>query len=47
MLLVAQQYGPVLKQRPSASQLGAADDFSSMNQHLTSSRLGKTGASIQ
>jgi len=47
MLLVAQQDGPVLQQRPSASELGAADNFSAMNQHLASSRLGKTGPSVQ
>ena len=47
VLVVAQQDGPVLKQRPTASQLGAADNFSAMNQHLTSSRLGETGPRVQ
>jgi len=44
MLFVAQQYGPVLKQHPSASQLGTADNFPAIDQYLASSRPGKTGS---
>jgi hypothetical protein len=47
VLLVAEQDGPVLQQRPTASKLGAADNFSAVNQHLASSWLGKTGPRIQ
>jgi hypothetical protein len=47
MLLVAQQYRPVLKQSLPPSQLGAADNFSATNQHLAAGRLGKTGSRVQ
>jgi len=44
MLFVAQQDGPVLKQGPSASQLGTADNLPASDQHFASGRLGKAGA---
>jgi len=44
MLFVAQQYGPVLKQHPSASQLGTADNFPAIDQDLAPGGPGKTGS---
>ena len=47
MLIVAEQYGPVLEQRAPASQLGTADHFPAIHQHLAAGRLGKTGPRVQ